>query len=62
MQFGEKRTDKHFKKLTNVVLGKKQTDNHFEKKAKCSFGEIELQKMNGQTFQKNANAVWNSFR
>ena len=52
MQFGEKRMDKHFEK----------TDNHFEKKAKCSFGEIELQKMNGQTFQKNANAVWNSFR
>ena len=29
MQFGEKRTDKHFKKQTNVVLGKIK---HFKQK------------------------------
>ena len=63
----EKRTDKHFKnskcsleknEWTNISktdtcsFSKKQTDNHFEKKATCSFGEIELQNTNGQTFQK----------
>ena len=52
MQFGEKRTDKHFEKQQNAVwrkingqtfqkidkssFRKRQTDKHFKRKAKCN--------------------------
>jgi hypothetical protein len=53
----KKRTDKHFKKQTNVVLGKNKRTN-ISKKSKMQFREIELQKNNGQTFKKKKIAVW----